>query len=139
VPSCAVCRKRRAVHRHHLVKQQKIRARWRTLRYRAGGKPPYKLTTVLNDPRLVIDVCGFDGCHVEEAPVPIPDGFWDAVAEYGLAPDLPRWLSETYIERLNATATGPEVGIKEKATGGRLADATESDRQAARDGYNPNW
>lgn len=97
---CAVCGRRRAVHRHHLVKQQKIRARWRTLRYRAGGTAPYKLTRALNDPRLVLEVCGFDGCHREETPMPIPDGFWDAVSDYGLAPDLPRWLSEVYIERL---------------------------------------
>jgi hypothetical protein len=47
---------------------------------------------VLTDPRLWIPVCGFDGCHVEEQPVPIPKGFWDAVADYGLEPDLPRWL-----------------------------------------------
>lgn len=96
---CAVCGKRRAVHRHHLVKQQRIRARWRTLRYRAGGNAPYPLTRALNDRRLWIMVCGFDGCHVEESPVPIPDGFWEAVDEYGLAPDLPRWLSDEYIRR----------------------------------------
>lgn len=97
--SCTICRKRRAVHRHHLVKQQRIRNRWRTLRYRAGGESPYPLTRALNDPRLWIMVCGFDGCHVEETPVPIPDGFWEAVDEYGLAPELPRWLAETYVER----------------------------------------
>lgn len=91
---CGVCGKRRAVHRHHLVKQQRIRRRWRSLRYRDAGKAPYKLTSVLNDPRLYILVCGFDGCHREETPVPIPAGFWDAVRDYELEPDLPRWLAE---------------------------------------------
>lgn len=103
--SCTICGKRRAVHRHHVVKQQKIRARWRTLRYRAGGKAPYTLTRVLNDPRLYLDVCGFDGCHVEETPVPIPDGFWDAVAEYQLDPDLPRWLAERTAKETECPAT----------------------------------
>lgn len=92
MPKCAVCTTRRAVHRHHLVKQQRIRARWRSLRYRAGGKAPYKLTAALTDPRLWIWVCGFDGCHVEEQRVPVPKDFWTAVADYGLEPDLPRWL-----------------------------------------------
>lgn len=100
VASCKVCGKRRAVHRHHLVKQQRIRARWRSLKYFNLGKAPWKLTRALNDPRLVLEVCGFDGCHREEEPMPIPDGFWDAVSEYGLAPDLPRWLADEYIRRL---------------------------------------
>jgi hypothetical protein len=97
---CASCGKRRAVHRHHPIKQQRIRARWRTLRYRNGGEAPYKLTRALNDSRLWIMVCGFDGCHVEESPVPLPDGFWIAVDEYGLAPDLPRWLAGRYVEQI---------------------------------------
>lgn len=91
---CAVCGARRAVHRHHVVKQQKIRRRWRTLRYRGAGKAPYTLTSALTDPRLWIPVCGFDGCHREESPVPVPDGFWAAVRHYQLEPDLPRWIGE---------------------------------------------
>lgn len=132
MPSCAVCKTRRAVHRHHLVKQQKIRARWRSKRYSGLGEPPYKLSTALNDPRLWIWVCGLDGCHVEEVPVPIPDGFWAAVDEYGLEPDLPRWLHGR-----QPTASG--IGIKQNLVGGALVDAQEADMRAARDGYNPNW
>jgi hypothetical protein len=90
---CAICRSRRAVHRHHPIKQQRIRARWRSLRYRNFGQAPYSLTAALTDPRLWIPVCGFDGCHEEEKPCPLPDGFWDAVAHYQLEPDLPRWLA----------------------------------------------
>lgn len=101
---CAVCGRRRAIHRHHLVKQQKIRARWRTLRYRNFGKAPYRLTAALNDHRLSIEVCGFDGCHKEETPVPIPDGFWAAVADYGLAPDLPRWIVPEYEKEIARNA-----------------------------------
>jgi DNA-directed RNA polymerase subunit RPC12/RpoP len=40
VPKCTVCKTRRAVHRHHVVKQQKIRARWRSLRYKPAARRP---------------------------------------------------------------------------------------------------
>lgn len=79
------------------MKQQRISARWKTLKRLSGtDTAPWPLTTALGDPRLTVGVCGAH--HKEESPVPIPHeaDFWAAVEEYGLAPDLPRWLGKRY-------------------------------------------
>lgn len=90
----------RAIHSHHLVKQQRIRKRHRTLEHGLGHKP-YAITRALGDERLQVPLCGT--CHPEvedeRKQVTLPDGFWDAVDAYSLAPDLPRWIGTLYDER----------------------------------------
>lgn len=76
----------------------------------------------MDDPRLLVDVCAAH--HVEEAPVPLPDGWSAAVVEYGLEGDLPRWLGS----RWDALRRGQ----------GAIVSDMEMDRIAARQGYNPN-
>lgn len=96
---CAGCGKK-AIHDHHLVKQQRIRKRLRTLERQLGHKP-WGITRALDDSRLQVGACGT--CHPamedERLQVDPPDGFWDAVEAYSLQPDLPRWLGEIYDRR----------------------------------------
>jgi hypothetical protein len=102
VAKCAGCDKR-AVQSHHLVKQQRIRKRLATLQRQLGHKP-WGITRALEDPRLQVGTC-LD-CHGpmedERLRVDLPDGFWDAVDAYSLAPDLPRWIGEIYDRRRRA-------------------------------------
>lgn len=87
----------RAIHDHHLIKQQRIRKRLRTLE-RGLGHKPWGITRALEDPRLQVPLCGT--CHPEvedeRRQVELPDGFWEAVDTYSLAPDLPRWIGVIY-------------------------------------------
>jgi hypothetical protein len=97
---CAGCGGK-AIHDHHLVKQQRIRKRHRTLVWKLGHAP-YGITRALDDLRLQVGACAT--CHPQmedERLIPreLPDGFWDAVDAYSLQPDLPRWLGAIYDER----------------------------------------
>lgn len=82
------------VEAHHLVKRQRIRAKWRTLMAakRRGGPKPWSVTKAIADERNIVYACKRTH-HVEETPVPLPAGFWDFIAEYDLAGQLPRWLA----------------------------------------------
>ena len=85
-----------ARQRHHVVKQQHIKVRHASLRaaHRRGGPAPaWKLATGLKDRRLWRWICWAHHqlehsgkLRVESSD--LPDGFWDAVAEYGLE----RWV-----------------------------------------------
>lgn len=82
------------VEAHHLVKRQRIRREWRRLKaeQRRGGPKPWSVTKAIEDERNIVGACKLTH-HVEETAVPIPDGFWDFIAEYGLEPCLPRWIT----------------------------------------------
>lgn len=82
------------VEAHHLVKRQRIRAKWRTLMAakRRGGPKPWSVTKAIADERNIVYACKRTH-HVEESPVPVPDGFWDFIAEYDLAGLEPRWMA----------------------------------------------
>jgi hypothetical protein len=81
------------VQRHHVVKQARIRREWRRLmaEKRRGGPDPWSVTRALADRRNLIPVCL--ACHKEERPLPLPAGFWEFVADYGLEAALPRHLA----------------------------------------------
>lgn len=82
-----------ARQKHHIVKRQKIRGKWRSLNaaHRRGIAPkPWSIMRALQDPRNLIVTCYRH--HKEETAMPLPDGFWDFVAEYDLYSELPRWL-----------------------------------------------
>lgn len=77
---------------HHVVPQQRIRDRHRTLlaAYRRGmGLRPWSLRRALEDRRLQVRVCWGHHQLVEQRRVyvrELPDGFWEAVREFGLEP-----------------------------------------------------
>jgi hypothetical protein len=81
------------IEAHHLVKRQRIRKQWESLKaaQRRGGPKPWSYTKAIADPRNIVYACKRTH-HVEESVVPIPSGFWNFIAAYGLEPCLPRWL-----------------------------------------------
>lgn len=80
---------------HHIVKRQRIRKRWNTLKaeQRRGGPKPWSITKAIADPRNKVYACKRTH-HLEESAVPIPAGFWDFIAEYELESCLPRWATQ---------------------------------------------
>lgn len=83
---------------HHLVPQQRIKRRWRTLNaaYRRGsGVKPWSLKRCLEDQRNIVRVCWGHHQRVEarlSAHVTrdqLPAGFYDFVREYELHADVP--------------------------------------------------
>lgn len=93
------------VEAHHVIKRARIRLKWKTLmaEKRRGGPKPWLVTKAIADPRNIVYACKRTH-HVEESPVPLPDGFQDFVAEYDLAAQLPRWLT------CGAISPQPSVG-----------------------------
>jgi hypothetical protein len=89
-----------ARQRHHIVKQQHIRLRHRSLtaaHRRGGPKPPWRLHVALKDPRLWRWICWHHhqletSSKLQVLERDLPDGFWEAVAEYGLEPWVPSHL-----------------------------------------------
>jgi hypothetical protein len=84
---------------HHIISRQQIVKRLTSGKWVDRELANY-IADVLADPRLLVQACF--GCHlgVIETANPavrltedeLPDGFFDAVAEYGLERDLPRHL-----------------------------------------------
>jgi hypothetical protein len=87
---------------HHIVKRQHIRLVHRSLvaaHRRGGPAPAWKLHTAVKDRRLILPVCWAHHqletsgkLRVEAAD--LPDGFWDAVREYGLQTYVPDHLTD---------------------------------------------
>lgn len=63
---------------------------------RSQGPKPWSVQKALKDPRLQIVTCWRHHKPIEEEQLepPLPAGFWNAVAEYGLESELPRYLAE---------------------------------------------
>lgn len=92
---------------HHVVSQQRIRRLHAELvaAFRRGmGPRPWGLGRALSDRRLQVRVCWGHHQLVEQRRVyvrELPDGFWDAVREYGL---------ESLVEQRFIDARGGDAG-----------------------------
>jgi hypothetical protein len=88
-----------ARQRHHWVKQQRIRrvhSKLKAAYERGQGPAPWSLTKACADKRLWSWTCWRHHKPLEEGDIrpQLPRGFWDAVREYGLLGELPRWLQD---------------------------------------------
>jgi hypothetical protein len=82
------------MQQHHVVKRQRIRAAWKSLMAakRRGGPKPWGITKAIEDPRNLVWTCLRH--HTEETEMPLPEGFHDFLAEYGLEGAVPRHLQD---------------------------------------------
>lgn len=78
----------RAVHEHHWVPRQRIKARHKTLvaEHRRGGPEPWSLSEALADPRNLSPLCF--RCHGQfeqkKLRLPVPASAWEFARDYGM-------------------------------------------------------
>ena len=123
------------LHDHHLVKQQHIRLVHRSLvaaHRRGGPPPPWRLHVALKDRRLQRKACVNHHAlertaRLEVFDTDLPEGFWDAVAEYGLHQYVPKNLTPPEEETMaTCKSCGAEIKWARTASGRRMPlDADE--------------